>query len=93
MFGVSNANEWIYIGHAGNIQRALLDCLHDPASALMKKQPRGFVFEVCGETRWVARQDKLVLEYQPAFKGIHAVPGETPPLRSRRRREGRYGAE
>ncbi len=66
LYGISNAREWIYIGHAGNIQLALLDCLQDPDSALMKKEPGGFVFEVCDESRWVSRQDRLVLEYEPA---------------------------
>jgi hypothetical protein len=67
LYGISNAREWIYIGHAGNIQRALLDCFGDLASALMTKQPRGFVFEVCDEARWNTRQDRLVLEYEPAL--------------------------
>lgn len=65
VFGISNDREWIYIGHGGNIQRALLDCFLDPGSALMKKQPRGFVFEICEEARWVMRHDRLVLEYEP----------------------------
>ena len=67
VYGISNAREWIYIGHAGNLQKALLDCFQDPGSALMKKQPRGFVFEICDEAHWVTREDRLVLEYEPAF--------------------------
>jgi hypothetical protein len=66
VYGISNAREWIYIGHAANIQVALLDCLDDSGSALMKKQPRGFVFEVCDEARCLTREDRLVLEYGPA---------------------------
>ena len=65
VYGISNAREWIYIGQAGNIREALLDCLQDLDSALMKKDPRGFVFEICDESRCVARQDRLVLEYEP----------------------------
>jgi hypothetical protein len=67
VYGISNAREWIYIGHAPNIQMALLDCFQDPDSALMKKQPQGFVFEVCDESYWAARQDRLILEYEPTF--------------------------
>ena len=67
VYGISNARQWIYIGHSGNIQGALLDCFQDPGSPLMKKQPRGFVFEVCGEARWTTRENRLVLEYEPAF--------------------------
>src|SRR5579862_7560995 len=66
LYGISNAREWIYIGHAGDIQRALLDCFQNARSPLMNKQPQGFVFEVCDEARWVNRQDRLVLEYEPA---------------------------
>jgi hypothetical protein len=65
VFGISNAREWIYIGHAANIQSALLDCFGDLGSALMRKQPRGFVYEVCDQSRFVSRQDRLVLEYEP----------------------------
>jgi hypothetical protein len=67
MYGISNAREWIYIGHAGDIQATLLDFLRDPGSALMKTRPGGFVFEVCDESRWVTRLDRLVLEYEPSF--------------------------
>lgn len=67
LYGISNAREWIYIGNSGNIQRALLDYIQDPGSALMKKQPQGFVFEVCDEAHWIARHDRLVLEYAPAL--------------------------
>jgi hypothetical protein len=31
----------------------------------MKREPSGFVFEVCTEARRPDRQDCLVLEYQP----------------------------
>lgn len=65
VFAVTNSRQWLYIGHAGNTQRALLDLMEDCGSALMKKDPRGFVFEVCGRERSITRQDRLVLEYEP----------------------------
>ncbi len=34
-------------------------------ASLMKRQPTGFVFEVCDGARLSARQDRLVLEYEP----------------------------
>lgn len=67
VYGISNAREWIYIGNSGNIERALLDYIQDAGSALMKKHPQGFVFEVCDESHWVARRDWLVLEYELAL--------------------------
>src|ERR1700688_3245753 len=66
VYGISNAREWIYIGETDNIQGALLAHLKDIGTALMKRAPRGFVFEVCDRARRRARQDRLVFEYEPA---------------------------
>jgi hypothetical protein len=66
VYGISNASEWIYIGETDNIQGTLLDHLKDLSTTLMKRQPTGFVFEICDETHRLARQDRLVLEYEPA---------------------------
>jgi len=65
LYGVSNAREWIYIGVANNIQGALLGHLDAPGTSLMRRAPSGFVFEVCDEMSCAARQDRLVLEYEP----------------------------
>ena len=65
VYGISNAREWIYIGETDNIRGALLAHLHDPAASVMQRQPTGFVFEVCEQSRRPARQDRLVLEYEP----------------------------
>ncbi len=66
VYGISNAREWIYIGQAENIQDMLLTHLQDSNTSLMKLEPTGFVFEVCDRARRLARQDRLVLEYEPA---------------------------
>ena len=65
VYGISNAREWIYIGAAENIQRALEAHLVDFGSSLMRRAPTGFVFEVCEAALRPARQDRLVLEYEP----------------------------
>ena len=65
VFGISNAREWIYIGETDNIQGALLAYLQDLAS-LRKRERTGFVFEVCDRERRPARQNRLILEYEPA---------------------------
>jgi hypothetical protein len=67
VYGISNAREWIYIGVSDNIQGALLTHLREPRTLLMKREPSGFVFEICEGTRCAARQDRLVLEYEPAW--------------------------
>lgn len=65
VYGISNAREWIYIGVSDDIQRTLLSHLLEPGTSLMKRAPTGFVYEVCDGVRRLARQDRLVLEYEP----------------------------
>lgn len=64
LYGVSNAQEWIYIGETDNIQTALLD-LQGGDSAPLKRCPTAFVFELCEPAGRRARQDRLILEYEP----------------------------
>jgi len=73
VYGISNAREWIYIGETDNIQGALFHHLQDLGASLMKRQPTGFVFEICDEARRSARQDRLVLEYEPVCNRSTAV--------------------
>jgi hypothetical protein len=72
VYGISNASEWIFIGAADNIQGALLEHLEDSGAAVMKKQPTGFVCEVCDAARRPARQGRLILEYEPACNQVPA---------------------
>ena len=65
LYGISNKNEWIYIGASDNIQQALLGHLQQSGTTLLIKKPTGFVFEVCDGSRRGQRQDRLVLEYEP----------------------------
>jgi hypothetical protein len=72
VYGISNAREWIYIGETDNIQGALLGHLHGIQTALMKREPTGFVFEVCEEARRSSRQDRLIGEYGPVCNRLSA---------------------
>jgi len=65
VYGISNAHEWIYIGETADIKGALLAHVHDSSTSLMKRDPTGFVFEVCDQARRPGRQDRLVSEYEP----------------------------
>ena len=65
IYGVSNAREWIYIGETDNIQASLLNDLQQRDSALLKSCPTGFVFELCDPVGRLARQGRLILEYEP----------------------------
>lgn len=65
VYGISNAQEWIYIGETDNIQSSLLAHLHELNTTLKKREPTGFVFEVCDQACRASRQDRLVTEYGP----------------------------
>jgi len=65
IYGVSNAREWIFIGVSDDIQASLLHDLQKGDSALLKRLPTGFVFELCDAPDRRARQDRLILEYEP----------------------------
>ena len=65
VYGISNAREWIFVGETDNIRGALLTHLQEVDAPVMKRQPTGFVYEVCERMRRPVRQDRLVLEYEP----------------------------
>ena len=65
IYSISNAREWVFIGETDNIQAALLSNLQPGDSALLKRFPTGFVFELCDAAGRRARQDRLILEYEP----------------------------
>lgn len=65
IYGISNANEWIFIGEAENIQLALLEHLQEVDTSIMKRHPTGFVFEMCDPGGRLARRVRLVVEYGP----------------------------
>ncbi len=65
VYGVSNATCWVYIGETDNIQAALLHLLEEPVATVPDRRPTGFVFEVCDRLQRLARQGRLVREYEP----------------------------
>lgn len=65
VYGISNAREWIYIGETDDIQGKLLAHLRESDTSIMKRQPTGFVFEVCDRASRPVRQNRLVGEYAP----------------------------
>jgi len=82
VYGISNRSEWIYIGATDNIQDALLTHLQETGTSLMKRQPTGFVFEVCDQVRRSTRQDRLVIEYDPTCN--RHSPGRAQPAKPER---------
>jgi excinuclease UvrABC nuclease subunit len=67
VYGITNALEWIYIGETDNIQETLLGHLRESDTSLRGRQPTGFVFEVCDQAKRPARQNHLILEYEPTY--------------------------
>jgi hypothetical protein len=65
VYGLSNASERIYVGEADNIQAALFVHLSDPDSELRRLLPRGFVVEICGRAKRLARHGRPIEEYRP----------------------------
>lgn len=65
VYGISNGSWWIYIGETDNIQAALMHLLEEPVTTTADRRPTGFVFEICDRVQRLARQDRLVLEYEP----------------------------
>src|ERR1041385_3163313 len=65
IYGISNAREWIFIGESDNIQASLLHDLRTGDSALLKRLPTGFVFDLCEAADRRVRHDRLILEYEP----------------------------
>ena len=75
VYGISNAQEWIYIGETDNIQQALIQHIENSATSMMVRRPTGFVFEVCREAMRPARQDRLVREYEPVCNRLSPQDG------------------
>jgi hypothetical protein len=69
VYGISNSREWVFIGQTDNIQGALLAHLRDAGTPLMRRDPTGFVYEVCDGSARSSRQDRLVVEYKPTCNG------------------------
>jgi hypothetical protein len=65
VYGISNAQQWIYIGQTDNIHAELIAHLQEGAGPVGQHQPTGFVFEICDRAARPTRQDRLVSEYSP----------------------------
>jgi len=65
VYGISNAQEWVFIDEADDICNALLAHVNQPDSTVMRHHPTGFVFEICDRARRSARKLRLILEYDP----------------------------
>jgi hypothetical protein len=70
VYGLSNANGWILIGIADNIQSALMHHLQERNTALATKGATGFTFEACLPAQRVDRQNRLIAELHPVCRQV-----------------------
>lgn len=65
VYGISNGQEWIYIGAADNIRERLLQHLAEGDTQLKSRVPTGFTYELCNWSERSSRQDSLIMQYEP----------------------------
>jgi len=69
IYGLSNAQGWIYIHAVDDICGALLDHLNERNPAPDFRAVTGFTFEVCDYSERVQRCSRLIEELRPMFGG------------------------
>jgi hypothetical protein len=67
VYGLSNAREWILVGETDNIKATLIGHLQETHTPLLEREPTGFFHELCVSRNRVARQERLIQEYQPVL--------------------------
>ena len=69
VYGIYNSTEWIYIGETKNVEARLYEHLRkqsDQSGCIHKHKPTNFAFESADANSRVARQNGLIVEYDPA---------------------------
>lgn len=66
VYGLSNAQQWLYVGEAADIRGELLKHLQHPSPFLTNHTPSGFTYELSSAETRVERRNQLVLELEPA---------------------------
>jgi hypothetical protein len=56
---------WIYIGESNDIQSRLLEHWNGDNACIIRANPTGFVFEICGLAERPGRQAELVARFRP----------------------------
>src|ERR1043165_4323516 len=69
IYGLSNAEAWIYIHAVDDIRAALLDHLNERNPCRDFRSVTGFTFELCDSTERSQRCSQLVEELRPAVRG------------------------
>jgi hypothetical protein len=69
IYGLSNAQVWIYIHAVDDIRAALLDHVYERNPTLDFRSVTGFTFELCDHAERSRRCSRLIEELQPVARG------------------------
>ena len=69
IYGLSNAQGWIFIYAVDNIRAALLDHLNERNPSPDFRSATGFTFELCGTAERAQRCSRLIEEFRPVVRG------------------------
>jgi hypothetical protein len=65
VYGLSNAQQWIFVGETANIQAELHELFQHPNQLLRDHIASGYTFELSAAEHRVERQSELVRELHP----------------------------
>ncbi len=68
IYGLSNAQGWIYIDAVDNIRAALLDHLNERNPTSNFRSVTGFTFELCDAAERSQRCSRLIKELRPVVR-------------------------
>jgi hypothetical protein len=69
IYGLSNAQDWIYIHAVDDIRAALLDHVNERNPAPDFRSVTGFTFELCETAERLQRCSRLIEELHPVVRG------------------------
>jgi len=69
IYGLSNAQAWIYIRAVDDIRAALIDHLNEPNPTPDFRSVTGFTFELCATAERSQRCTRLIEELRPLVRG------------------------
>ena len=74
VYGLSNAQGWIYIHAVDDIRAALLDHLNERNPSRDFRSVTGFTFELCADADQLERCKSLIEELRPSIRGRLSWP-------------------
>jgi hypothetical protein len=79
VYGLSNSNQWIYVGETADIHAELFKHLQHPNTFLRGHGPSGFTYELSPKEHRVERRNQLVSELEPIGNRLVEEASNWPP--------------